>query len=123
MRYSGEPGFANAEEGHRRREDFNGANPCFTGDMKLLTQDGYKRFDELAKLNTRVNVVNKDGEVTDGNVWSNGFKDIDNFIKSSKSKAAQDLDHVLRNQSKNPGSGGSNTPPVSSEFEKMGDIV
>ena len=54
---------------------------------------------------------------------TNGFKDIDSFIKSSKSKAAQDLDHVLRNQSKNPGSGGSNTPPVSSEFEKMGDIV
>ena len=75
MRYSGEPGFANAEVGKSRRDNFEGANPCFTGDMKLLTQDGYKRFDELAKLNTRVSVVNKDGEVTSGNVWSNGIKD------------------------------------------------
>ena len=28
MRYSGEPGFVNAEEGQRRRPNFNGVNPC-----------------------------------------------------------------------------------------------
>ena len=100
MRYSGEPGFANAEEGHRRREDFNGANPCFTGDMKLLTQDGYKRFDELAKLNTRVNVVNKDGEVTDGNVWSNGVKDIVEVSFYNKDSIKCTPDHIFMTNEK-----------------------
>jgi ribonucleotide reductase alpha subunit len=76
MRYSGEPGFANAEVGRARRENFKGANPCFTGDMKLLTDEGYKRFDVLVEEDSRINVVNKDGEVTSGNVWSNGVKDI-----------------------------------------------
>ncbi|MBQ2084129.1 MAG: ribonucleoside-triphosphate reductase, adenosylcobalamin-dependent, partial [Firmicutes bacterium] len=28
MRYSGEPGYVNAEEGQRRRPNFNGVNPC-----------------------------------------------------------------------------------------------
>lgn len=52
--------------------EFAGVNPCFTGDMRLLTEDGYKRFDEL--VGQTVRVVNKDGEISEGKVWSSGTK-------------------------------------------------
>lgn len=63
---SGEPGFfmSNSEEW--------GGNPCFTGDMKLLTDEGYKTFESLN--NTQPNIVNKSGKITKGKVWSNGVK-------------------------------------------------
>jgi len=72
MRYSGEPAWVNAEYGKKRRENFNGVNPCFTGDMKLLTVDGYKRFDEL--VDTKPMLINADGNVTQGSVWYTGEK-------------------------------------------------
>jgi intein/homing endonuclease len=75
LRFSGEPGFINAEEASRRRENFEGVNPCFTGDMKLLTAEGYKTFEELNGRND-VPVVNINGDVTKGKVWSNGVKKI-----------------------------------------------
>jgi ribonucleoside-diphosphate reductase alpha chain len=48
-------------------------NPCFTGDMKLLTQDGYKTLEELC--NTEPLIYSYDGEITKGKVWCNGEKD------------------------------------------------
>ena len=50
-------------------------NPCFTGDMKLLTVDGYKTFEELEKED-EVYIVNKDGVVSRGKVWCSGEKNI-----------------------------------------------
>ena len=52
-----------------------GTNPCFTGDMMLLTGSGYERFDFLSKQKT-VAVANKDGNITKGSVWSSGIKPI-----------------------------------------------
>lgn len=53
-----------------------GVNPCcFTGDMRLLTSEGYKPFSELAKLDT-VDIINHTGEITTGKVWSSGIKPI-----------------------------------------------
>lgn len=49
-------------------------NPCFTGDMKLLTQDGYKAFKELE--NKEVQLINADGNISIGKVWCNGIKKI-----------------------------------------------
>jgi len=49
-------------------------NPCFTGDMKLLTSKGYKSFRELN--GTNVELVNYKGDKSQGKVWSNGIKDI-----------------------------------------------
>jgi|GEM_PF-318148 len=49
-------------------------NPCFTGDMKLLTSEGYKNFKEISGMN--VELVNHQGETSHGTVWSNGIKDI-----------------------------------------------
>lgn len=53
--------------------EYASTNPCFTGDMKLLTEDGYKTFEELSGKEVRV--VNINGEVSNGRVWSNGVKD------------------------------------------------
>lgn len=60
---------------NRRDPDWEfGTNPCcFTGDMKLLTGDGYHRFDELVGEKS-VRIVSSDGTVSDGKVWSSGMK-------------------------------------------------
>lgn len=54
--------------------EFAGVNPCFTGNMKLLTSEGYKTFSELD--DQKVNVVNKDGVITEGKVWCSGEKEV-----------------------------------------------
>ena len=48
-------------------------NPCFTGDMRLLTEHGYQSFESLSQLD-RVNIVNSNGEVTVGKVVHSGKK-------------------------------------------------
>lgn len=64
-----------AKWGRRSEEHSYGCNPCcFTGDMRLLTRDGYNRFDSL--LDKPVSVVSSDGSVAQGKVWSSGVKDI-----------------------------------------------
>lgn len=47
-------------------------NPCLTGDMRLLTTEGYKRFDELA--GKTVSLINKNGNRSFGSVWLTGKK-------------------------------------------------
>ena len=84
MRFSSEPGFVNAEYGKKIREDFMGCNPCFTGDMKLLTEDGYKTFKELD--GTEPIVISPNRKKTKGKVWCSGEKEIveltlDNGVK------------------------------------------
>jgi len=52
-------------------------NPCFTGDMRLMTVTGYKTFAELAKRpNGLINIINKNNKISQGRVWSNGKKEI-----------------------------------------------
>lgn len=65
---SGEPGiyFSNDSDW--------GTNPCFTGDTKLLTADGYKVMSSLK--DQRFDIINHRGEVHRGHVWSNGVKSI-----------------------------------------------
>lgn len=64
----GEPGFIFGDH-----IDF-GVNPCFTGDMKLLTKDGYATFESL--VDNEVDVVNYKGDVTKGKVWCSGEKEV-----------------------------------------------
>jgi len=67
---SGEPGF------YFSNDIELGTNPCcFTGETKLLTANGYKTFAELAHQEV-YSLVNSDGEIVDGTVWSNGVKEI-----------------------------------------------
>ena len=49
-------------------------NPCFTGDMKILTPTGEKTFEELEDKET--DLVNKNGDIVQGKVWSSGIKRI-----------------------------------------------
>lgn len=50
------------------------SNPCLTGDMLLLTDNGEVPISELAGQD--VNIVNYKGEYTTGKVWSNGIKPV-----------------------------------------------
>jgi len=51
-----------------------GINPCFTGDMEILTDTGYKKFRDLSGKD--VNLINIDGKVSRGQVWHSGIKRI-----------------------------------------------
>ncbi len=82
--HSGERGIFNryaselqaAKNGRRELGKEWGTNPCcFTGDMRLLTAEGYVSFNELSKKPT-VNIVNPNGETTVGSVWSSGVKPV-----------------------------------------------
>ena len=79
---SGERGIFNrvasqkqAAKNGRRDENFDfGTNPCcFTGDMELLTEDGYVPFAHLEGLDS-VGIVSSDGTISKGSVWSSGKK-------------------------------------------------
>lgn len=72
MRYSGEPAWVNAEAGSKRRENMNGVNPCLTGDMKILTKDGYVEIGSLE--GQEVEIVNVNGQISKGKVWYSGEK-------------------------------------------------
>lgn len=83
---NGEPGMFNifmAQNFGRIIDGYNpyadpeveGQNPCFTGDMKLLTSEGYKTFEELNKCK-EIKIINKDGNLCDSEVWCSGIKDI-----------------------------------------------
>jgi ribonucleotide reductase alpha subunit len=50
-------------------------NPCFRGDMKLLTSEGYKTFKELSELGN-CNLRTKDYDIVNGMVWCNGVKEV-----------------------------------------------
>ena len=62
-----------------------GTNPCFTGDMMLLTEDGEISFYDLARkceveFKERgkfcLNLINKENEIVAGRVWQTGMKKI-----------------------------------------------
>jgi len=87
-------GIANLEELKRRKGDAEGLNPCFTGDMELLTVDGYKTFEELS--GNEVELINKDGYTSKGKVWSNGVKDVIQLnFKGDKKPIKCTPDHVF----------------------------
>lgn len=63
-----------AKNGRRDTNHEFGVNPCcFAGDMKLLTEEGYRSFEDLSKEG-HVNIVSSDGALTTGKVWSSGVK-------------------------------------------------
>jgi ribonucleotide reductase alpha subunit len=49
-------------------------NPCFKGDMKILTPSGYQTFESLE--NQECELLNKNGDIVKGTVWSSGIKEI-----------------------------------------------
>lgn len=66
-------------------------NPCFTGDMRLLTKDGYKTLEELC--DTEPFIYSYDGEITKGKVWCNGEKDTIKLKLSNNKEITCTPDH------------------------------
>lgn len=58
---------------HDDNFSFAGVNPCFAGDMELLTADGYKTFEELC--GTEPYIYNVNGNVVKSKVWCSGEKE------------------------------------------------
>jgi len=51
-----------------------GTNPCFTGDMKILTVEGYKTFKELD--GKQIELIGSDGGIYEGMVWKSGYRKV-----------------------------------------------
>jgi len=100
--YSGERGLfsrqaakAVAKRNGRRDSNYEFlTNPCcFTGDMRLLTKDGYKTFLELSELES-VEIVNSNGDVTTGKVWCSGLRHIVG-LKTDRKLITCTPDHIF----------------------------
>lgn len=53
--------------------EYAGVNPCFAGNMRLLTSEGYRTFEELC--DTEPYIINVDGNVVKSKVWCSGIKE------------------------------------------------
>jgi hypothetical protein len=68
-----------------------GTNPCcFVGSTKILTPIGYVEISDLVGEN---DLINKDGEIVPGLVWSNGIKDVVELVLSSSNNIKCTEDH------------------------------
>lgn len=94
MRYSGEPGFVNSEAASKRRDNFSGVNPCLRGDMKLLTVDGYKTFEELD--GKEVQIINENGDISNSKVWLTGIKPTYEIKFNNRSSIFATDDHTFK---------------------------
>lgn len=72
-------------------ENITGTNPCLRGDMKLLTDNGYIQISELE--NKTVNIINKNGDISEGTVWCSGEKEIYKIKFSNKKEIYCTKDH------------------------------
>ena len=72
---------------------YAGINPCFTGDMRILTDTGYKSFKELE--GTEVRILNISGDVSKSSVWCSGRKEIVSLNFSDKRKIKCTPDHIF----------------------------
>lgn len=98
---SGERGIFNVQAAREKADKFarmDGdvrSNPCcFSGDMKLLTADGYKTFAELC--GTSFDIVTITGEASTGKVWSAGIqKTIKVILDGRKTPIVCTPDHIF----------------------------
>lgn len=103
--YNGEPGYTNIELAQNSGRlldginlgvdpDVEGFNPCFTGDMLLLTSDGYKTFYELdGKV---VSLINSSGKLVEGSVWKTGVREVVELRSIKNSPIRCTPDHVFQ---------------------------
>lgn len=89
-------GRMNGETPTRIEKDIVFTNPCFAGDMTLLTDSGYKPFNELVNENSFI-AINKNDEEVEARVWSNGIKKVYsiNFYKEPPIRATEDHRFML----------------------------
>ena len=82
------------------RRDVNlnyGTNPCcFTGDMELLTDQGYQAFKNLVNRDN-FKIVSSDGAAEGGKVWSSGVKEtVQLCFRSDRNPIICTPDHVFQ---------------------------
>ena len=68
-------------------------NPCFTGDMRLLTDEGYQSFAELD--GKEVNIVGSNGNIFCKKVWCNGEKEVIKLQLSNGNVIKCTPNHIL----------------------------
>lgn len=69
-------------------------NPCFSGDMEILTADGYKTFEELD--GKEVEIINVDGNKSLSTIWCSGEKEIIEIIIDGGHKIKCTSDHIFK---------------------------
>lgn len=76
--------------------EIGATNPCFTGDMKLLTKDGYKTFLELEGKEFEVQAI--DGTFSPSKVWASGVKSTVkvNFRNGDYASITCTPDHIFK---------------------------
>lgn len=73
---------------------FDSMNPCFTGDMELLTSSGYKKFSDFTE-NEHVTLVNAIGQEVSGYVRKSGYKDVVEIKLTTGKSIICTPDHIL----------------------------
>ena len=94
IKHSAEGNFFNMENALKRNVYAKGSNPCFSGDMKLLTTEGYKTFEELD--GTEIYLINSDGDKSLGKVWCSGEKEVVNVKLTNGNVIRCTPDHVFQ---------------------------
>lgn len=72
--------------------EYAGTNPCFTGDMELLTSEGYKKFSELN--GTKPTIYSVNGNPVQSKVWCSGEKETVT-VKLGKQDIVCTPDHIF----------------------------
>lgn len=85
------PYMSEAELEHRVNR--YGINPCLSGEMRLLTIDGYQTFESLE--NTEPYIINAEGDVVKSKVWCSGEKETIKLKLTNKRNFICTSDHKL----------------------------
>ena len=102
---NGEPGvywLKNAQKFGRMRETEGeykdqrvlGLNPCFTGDMEILTEDGYNSLAYVSNFE-KYNLIDAKGNIVEGKVRETGDKKVYILNLSTNKKIKCTADHIL----------------------------
>lgn len=73
-----------------------GTNPCFSGDMRLLTEEGLVEFARLASSPKIPRILNENGQFVSGKVWKSGTKETVILHMSNGQKLQCTPTHLLK---------------------------
>ncbi len=73
---------------------FDMFNPCFTGDMEILTPSGYRRFDSFND-GEHIKLINAVGQEVNGYIKQTGYKDVVDVTLTTGKTIRCTPDHLL----------------------------